>query len=708
MHYHSRILVISLIFFNVAIGKDKKDLAPSIAVVLKQINDGGTDKLYSQLNAGFQKAVSLPQLRAVIGDVKKVYGKLGRFTEMESKGPAAIYRVQGEKGFCLVTLSVDSAGKISGLTITADSANATLVAEVLKWINDGVTEKLYAQMNTDFQKAVSLVQLSAVTSEVKKVYGKLGLFTKKESNGASHVYRVEGEKAFCLVTLSVDSAGKFSGLLITADSTAVPPIADILKRINASEDDKLYALMNADFQKAIPKRNFLTVTQQVRKQFGKLDKWTEQDPDGDAKVYRVRAEKGHCIVKITLDKQGKIAGLQITPDQPKRKKADVPGKDGPSGNGLASLVTDLRTEKKLVGLAAMVMVDGQVVASAADGERKIDSGVPIEVGDRWHVGSITKSITATMIARLVEAGQLKWTDTVGERFSDATIHPEWKQVTLRQLLTHTSGAPANFSLWLTLKKPALGPECTRERRKAVLDVLAQKPSGIPGEKFTYSNVGYTIAGAMAESETGVSWEDLMKREVFEPHKLTDVGFGPPKSPSKTLDQPRGHQVLLGSKVSVDDSADNTPIIGPAGTVHMTLANLCTYATEHLHGELGSGKLLTAETYKRLHTPELNGYACGWMVKQPTDEIPYESYWHNGSNTMWYALVVFIPGTNMVVAVTSNDGDIKQAESAAWALVTFCVNQFNVEGDKFKGKGSVDAGNDKREFDIEGRLEKQDM
>jgi len=325
------------------------------------------------------------------------------------------------------------------------------------------------------------------------------------------------------------------------------------------------------------------------------------------------------------------------------------------------------------------------MASAADGERKIGSGVPIELGDRWHLGSITKSVTATMIARLIESGQMKWTDTIGERFPDASIHEDWKPVTLQQLLTHTSGAPANLSLGVRLKKPALGPECTEERRKAVIDVLAEKPAHPPGEKFAYSNVGYTIAGAMAESATGVSWEDLVKREVFEPLELKDAGFGPPKSPSKTLDQPRGHRGKYGWKTSANDDEDNSPIIGPAGTIHMTLGNLCKYATEHLRGELGAGKLLTAETCKRLHTPKLHVYACGWVVKQPTDEIPCTVYWHNGSNTMWYALVVFIPGKNMVGAVTANDGDIRAAESAAWKVVNASANQFNVEGDATRRK-----------------------
>src|SRR4029077_21100672 len=145
-------------------------------------------------------------------------------------------------------------------------------------------------------------------------------------------------------------------------------------------------------------------------------------------------------------------------------------------------------------------------------------------------------------------------------------------------------------------------------------VMAEKPAHPPGEKFAYSNVGYTIAGSMAESATDVSWEDLVKREVFKPLELTGAGFGPPKSPSETLDQPRGHRGILDWKTSATDEQDNTPIIGPAGTVHMTLSALCMYATEHLRGELGTCKLLAAETCKRLHTPKLQNYACGWVVK----------------------------------------------------------------------------------------------
>jgi len=82
-------------------------------------------------------------------------------------------------------------------------------------------------------------------------------------------------------------------------------------------------------------------------------------------------------------------------------------------------------------------------------------------------------------------------------------------------------------------------------------VLAEKPKYPPGQKYAYSNVGYTIAGAMAEKVAGDTWEDLMKREVFEPLKITEAGFGPPRSTDKTLEQPRGHRKILAGKVSVE-------------------------------------------------------------------------------------------------------------------------------------------------------------
>ncbi len=227
----------------------------------------------------------------------------------------------------------------------------------------------------------------------------------------------------------------------------------------------------------------------------------------------------------------------------------VPTLKGSRGTpaAFANLIADKRDEKNLVGLAALVTVNGKVVAAAASGERKWASGTMIELGDEWHIGGITASITATMIARLVDSGQLAWTTTIGECFPDAPIHEDWKSVTFQELLTHTAGAPPLIPYDDLIKKPPLGPECTLARREAVLKIMASKPDNPPGTKYVYSNVDSTIAAAMAEKKTGATWEDLVKREVFEPLALKSAGFGPPKSPDGSLPEPRGHRPYLGAK-----------------------------------------------------------------------------------------------------------------------------------------------------------------
>lgn len=336
---------------------------------------------------------------------------------------------------------------------------------------------------------------------------------------------------------------------------------------------------------------------------------------------------------------------------------------------LNDLVPKIRADKKLIGLGAMIMVDGKVVAAVVDGERKRGSGIALEVGDRWHLGSITKSMTATMIARLVEKQTIEWTTKVGECFGESVeMHGDWRGVTLEQLLTHTSGAPPNFPIVTRLQRPPEGKERVKARKTAVVAILLKKPDTQPGKSFAYSNVGFTIAVAMVEEKTGKSWEELIRQELFIPLKLPHAGFGPPKDGKTSLTQPRGHQKIGPFKRAAGQEEDNSPIMAPAGSVHMTLVELCAYGNEHLSGERGKGKLLKAETYQRLHTPRLKNYAYGWVVPDKNGQTDERKIWHNGSNTKWYALLVLLPDRNSVVSITSNDGDIKRAEAAAFQIV----------------------------------------
>lgn len=336
----------------------------------------------------------------------------------------------------------------------------------------------------------------------------------------------------------------------------------------------------------------------------------------------------------------------------------------------SALLAKKRRETGLVSLAALVTKNGSTVFSSAVGERKKGSGIAVTDADKWHMGSITKSITATMIARLIEDGKLTWKTRVKDVFQEhPDIHDAWQDVTVEQLLTATSGAEVNFSFYTTFfKAPAHGDSEKKLRELEVLRVLRNPPKNVPGTKYIYSNVGYVIVSVIAEKITGNSWKQLVNKEVFIPLKLGSAGFGHPNDEQERLTQPVGHRRLLGFFVP---GSEMSSVVDPAGSIHMTLQDLALFANDHLQGELGEGKLLKTETYRKLHTVKLENYAFGWAKKSGNDWFNGNIYWHNGSDTMWYALLVFEPKSNVVVAVASNDGDFATAEKSAWEIVEFC-------------------------------------
>ena len=93
------------------------------------------------------------------------------------------------------------------------------------------------------------------------------------------------------------------------------------------------------------------------------------------------------------------------------------------------------------GMGAAVLRSERIIAQGVAGVRKRGTAERITFDDRFHLGSCTKAMTATLVAMLVEDGQLNWTTTLGELFADTVkpMHPAWKKVTLRQVLAHRAG-----------------------------------------------------------------------------------------------------------------------------------------------------------------------------------------------------------------------------------------------------------------------------
>jgi CubicO group peptidase (beta-lactamase class C family) len=186
--------------------------------------------------------------------------------------------------------------------------------------------------------------------------------------------------------------------------------------------------------------------------------------------------------------------------------------------------------------------------------------------------------------------------------------------------------------------------------------LTMPPAGKAGD-FSYSNLGFIIAGAIAEARTGKPWETLIREQIFGPLDIENAGFGAPGLSSR-IDQPRGTTEINGALVALDPGsaeADNPAALGPAGTINIALKDWARFAQDQLDGESGQGKLLKAASYRKLHTVVSHDYALGWGVLRDSNGT-LQLLTHTGSNGYWLADIRIMPQHNTIFLIATNVGN----------------------------------------------------
>ncbi|MCF7731316.1 MAG: beta-lactamase family protein [Akkermansiaceae bacterium] len=318
----------------------------------------------------------------------------------------------------------------------------------------------------------------------------------------------------------------------------------------------------------------------------------------------------------------------------------------------AQTLESLRKSHDLPALAVVVVKDGTIQDRAAVGVRKLGDPTPVTTRDVFHIGSCTKSMTATLAAMFIEEGKLHWDTTIAGVFPEVKgkIAKPYEKVTVEQLLRHRGGVPGSppAAAWKRAWEQAGTP--THQRAEFIAAVLQDPPQAAPGSKMIYSNQGYSVVGAMLEKISGKPWETLITERLFIPLGMKTAGFGPPGTVNKT-DQPWGHTRQAGAIIPIFQ--DNPPAIGPGGTVHCSLDDLARFVIAHLAGPHRGG-LLKPETFGRLHSPpEGADYACGWVVLKRDWAGNSKALMHNGTNTMWYLVMWLAPERNFAVISATN-------------------------------------------------------
>lgn len=341
---------------------------------------------------------------------------------------------------------------------------------------------------------------------------------------------------------------------------------------------------------------------------------------------------------------------------------------------ISLLITPIVNQYRIPGMIAAIVSSHTIEAIGVDGVRKLGSQNKMTIHDLFHIGSNTKSMTATLIALLIQKKLLHWNTKVIDIFPDLKekIDPAFKDLTLEKLLTHRGGVISDIDydqIQLTAKN-----DLVKARQLAMEQALTSPPAVTPGT-FHYSNMDYVIAGHMAEKVTGQSWESLMEHYLFSPLNMTSAGFGPP-SQADSLEQPVGHHEN-GQPLAPNEYGDNPAMIGPAGTVHLSIFDWIKYIRFHLQGAEGKQQtILKLNMFKKLQAPITNPpppYAMGWIV----DKMPWANgnvLVHAGSNELWYAKVWIAPKRDIAILIIINQGG-KQASAASNATASILMQHY---------------------------------
>jgi CubicO group peptidase (beta-lactamase class C family) len=214
-----------------------------------------------------------------------------------------------------------------------------------------------------------------------------------------------------------------------------------------------------------------------------------------------------CAVLLVLGLAGSRGSAQSTADAAVSTKVD-------------SVVEDQQKAQKIPGVSLAVCRDGKIIKASGYGLANVELGVPVTPETIFQTGSVGKQFTAMAVMMLVEEGKLQLDDRMTKYIPESPS--SWKDVTIRQLLTHTSGI-ADYGG----EEGTMGKGVINFRRDYTEDELIQAFAKMPmdfppGQNWSYSNTGYVVLGIIIHRVTGEFYGDFLQERIFRPLGMTST------------------------------------------------------------------------------------------------------------------------------------------------------------------------------------------
>jgi CubicO group peptidase (beta-lactamase class C family) len=309
-------------------------------------------------------------------------------------------------------------------------------------------------------------------------------------------------------------------------------------------------------------------------------------------------------------------------------------------------------ERERFSGSVLVAQSGKILFEKGYGLANREWDIPNSPRTKFRIGSLTKQFTAVAILLLQEQGKLKVTDAIARYVTG--LPPEWRQITIHQLLTHTAGLPE----YSPPPENDKAINFTGASPEQLLNRIKPQPlKYAPGTKFGYCNAGYLLLGMVIEKVSGLDYASFLKQSVLTTLQLNDTGYD---VLSNILpERATGYWIKNGKPENAEYFDASVPYA--AGGLYSTVRDLYQWSEA-----IATGRLLSADSLQRMFAiyPEtsINGAHYGYGVVI-TERFGQSLYYHGGGINGFATAIQRYPKSNLCVVVLSNEDEVKSWDVA---------------------------------------------
>lgn len=433
------------------------------------------------------------------------------------------------------------------------------------------------------------------------------------------------------------------------------PVTAYLEALVSDERAQMRDVIDRSFARAtLARRSLDAITDAhmaIARQIDGIDAWRLGSVDVDRIEVLVELSGADAWVSFRFHRAlepGRLRGVSVVNAAPPERWLPDYG----AAASLEALTDQLRVDIGSPALAiGLARADGRI-ESAVSGVRRADRADAVDPGDRFHLGSCTKTATAMLVQTLVDQGLVSWDTTLGAVFGDSfEMHARYRDETLASVARHRAGVVGHSDDMADVIARYAGlPGTPVEQRASYLaDVLSAVPAA-PSGRTSYSNAGFTILAHVCEHILGIPYEDALTARVLVPAGISSARFGWAASAAHP-DGVWGHGAAdaSGELLAFDDPEITLgACLAAAGDLGTDIGDFARLAAIHLDGAPGP---FDASSLRQLHAPAAGSSDGAGVGRGSLLQRPYLG--HVGTTGIYWSRFLAFPEDGLAIVVATN-------------------------------------------------------